>query len=399
MAIAMADEQEYGRNRSAGNLFAGSHPLNREWSSGDVSGGAAFNEIQYPLSSVFSEPGISDYIRPWANGLLVKNGDFVSETTRVWRVESGATTATSVGAVTPTWGTPSLGATVVQAPITYKYVGLLAGIPTLKLWKFGLPSFGSASDDFNTFTIEEVDLIRGRRKQAAYGIFNAFGIESGRADEVSVSGEVLARNLARDSSPSAGATAISPVSISPTMVDIFFAPDPAGLDLVGYAAAGNPITGGKMEGNFSYSIELGGRYNTAWVHDTSLSSWKEPVLAEPTLELSMTIAEDAFSDSVLAGARRGDRAYARFRAKGPLLDPAGHVDGPRYLFQWDTAIAVNDAPGADDQDDAAVVEISFEAEHAPGWTATRNGTTGAYGTTDTAGKATEAYLVIPATAL
>lgn len=167
LGITLNREMEIGTVKPRGSKFATAHPLNREWSAGDVEGGFGFNELQYALAGIISDstPG---------------------------QLEEPA-------------GTP------VQA----------------WEWLFSTDTFGK--DEVATYTMEQVDTQRNRAVRAAYCMFNSFSIESTRADEIATSGEVVGKNLEGDVVPTANPVQQNIIVGTTGMVDVFMDDAPEDL--------------------------------------------------------------------------------------------------------------------------------------------------------------------------
>ncbi|MEJ7871702.1 MAG: hypothetical protein WKF67_05550, partial [Rubrobacteraceae bacterium] len=120
----------------------------------------------------------------------------------------------------------------------------------------------------------------------------------------------------------------------------------------------------KLDANFGYNYSFSDRFNQAWVHDRSEPSWKVLLESEPSLTLELVLADDVVGDTVLADAKKGDRAFIRFEAMGPEIYPGLGVFNTAVI---DMCCQVSDAASSDDEDDAYVITIPFEVEHDEAW--------------------------------
>lgn len=345
LGINISEVLEAGKTRPRGQKFAAAHPINREWTEGELEGNAAYNEMQYPFSSILKKVTPTSIALTFANSTAYTAGQIVSGGGYYHKV---TTPGTSAATGTPTWPT-TLGGTVTSGTVTFTNVG--PSTTPLQQWIFDPDTF--AKDVIQSYTIEMVDTQRNRASRINYGHFTEFTMESSRADEIACGGTVVGRALQTGVTPTtAGLVIARPLVATPAHVNVYLDTSSAQLGMT------------KLEANFGYNLSLSDRFNQAWVHDRAVAGWKEPVEAEPSFTLELTIAEDTIYDTILANARKGDRAFIRFEALGPeiILN-----SGIYYALEFDMACQVSDAPERDEEEDAYVVTVPFEAEHDDTW--------------------------------
>lgn len=348
LGIALTDEMDIGKTRPRGSKFASQHPLNREWSSGDVEGSAAYNEMQYPLASILRKTTPTSLFIVRANSAAYTLGTILIPATPngfVYRVTVGGVS----GAAPPVFPTATNG-TVSDGAATIMNIGPDTLVPYQ--WLFDIATYGK--DDVQSYTVEVVDSVRGRAMRAAYVLFQEFSIESSRSDEVALSGSVVGRNLAKNQVPTSGATQLSPIPALTSQINVYMDPSAAALGTT------------KLDANFAYNLTLGDRFNQAWVHDRSLTSWKEHVESEPSFTLEMTLAEDAIVDQIVTAAKAGGKQFVRFEALGPNIVGSG-ANAVQNALVVDMAVQLSESPEYDEEEDSYVASLTFEAEHDDAW--------------------------------
>lgn len=346
MGVALSDEFDVGSTRPRGQKYPSAHPLNRRWGAGDIDGNPAFNEMQYALSSILakSSPAPRNLIGTRANSTAYALGDVIASGTRLYRATTAGTSAATPPAAL---GTTTTGQTVTDGTVVWTDQGVSSGVTAYE-WIF-TPS-STQKDDVATFTVEQIDFIRNRAFRSSYCMFNEMSIESSRSDEISLSGSIVSRELTRGVTPTTPLSMPAPAVMTPAMVNVYLDTSSANFGTT------------KLAANFGYSLTISDRFNQAWVHDRSLASWSEHLESEPSVELELTIAEDAVTDTILANAIAGQRMFVRFECIGTDLG-----GGIKNTFIFDMAAQISDSAGQDDEDDAFVLTIPMAAEHDDTW--------------------------------
>lgn len=346
LGINMSPSMEVGKQRARGAKYASGHPINREWSEGGLEGSAAYNELAYGFASIYSKPVFASLIQtfaistPYTVGRLVNGGGTIQRVT---------VPGTSAGTV-PTWATVA-GATTVSGGVTFTSTGVLATGNPIQQSTFETLTY--SRDDVQTYTIEQIDTERDRAVRMSNAAFTELTLESSRADEMTIGGTVVGKIMERGVAPTtAGVVQERPIYATPSHVNVYLDDAYTGLGVT------------KLEANFGYNYSFSDRFNQAWVHDRSEPSWKQLLESEPSLTLELVLADDEVGDTVLADAKKGDRAFIRFEAMGPEIYPGS---GVFYTAVIDTCMQVSDSPSTDDEDDAYVVTITMEAEHDEAW--------------------------------
>lgn len=147
------------------------HIQNREWSTGSLEGGLAFNELQYVLSSVMSQATVTQKVDPADNTTPVDAWD----------------------------------------------------------WEFVINQY--EADNPATYTIESGDLKQQRGRRGAYGLVNEFSLQAESTGQVQVSGGLVAQILEDPVSDltTTGITVARPVWASPKMISIYLDDTPEAL--------------------------------------------------------------------------------------------------------------------------------------------------------------------------
>lgn len=346
LGLAMNPQWDVGRQRSRGAKYASGHPINREWSEGGLEGSAAYNEAAYPFASIYSKPIFTNLIPAFVAGATYAVGRLVDGGGSVFRV----TASTGPAAAAPAWPA-STGATVTSGGVTFQHTGLVTAATQIQQQVFETQTY--AQDDIQTYTLETIDTERDRAARISNAAFTEFTLESSRSDEMTVGGTVVGKLLQSGVTPTtAGVVSERPIYSTPSHVNVYLDDSHTGLGQT------------KLEANFGYNYSFSDRFNQAWVHDRSEPSWKQLIESEPSLTLELTLADDEFSDSILADARKGDRAFVRFEALGPEIYPGS---GLFYTCLVDQCMQVSDSPSNDDEEDAYVITIPLEVEHDDAW--------------------------------
>lgn len=166
--------------RPNGAKFKTAHVQNREWTTGSISGGLAFNEIGYVLASAADKPVI---------------------------------TQLDDGAATP-------------APIS--------------VWDYEFKMDQYAADDPQSYTIEQGDLKRLRARRAAYCLVNEFTLSTARQGEVEVGGSLVGQIMEDPITGGLNTTGIveaEQVMASPKMVSVYLDTTPAAIGTTKFTGA------------------------------------------------------------------------------------------------------------------------------------------------------------------
>jgi hypothetical protein len=96
--------------------------------------------------------------------------------------------------------------------------------------------------------------------------------------------------------------------------------------------------------------------------DRAAGSYEEHVEQRASLDVTLTIPETATYDTFMDDLRIGAKKFVRLDVLGPEISP-----GANYVFQWDVACQISDAPSVDDADGVQVIEIPLAAERDGTW--------------------------------
>lgn len=340
LGIAMSPQMDVAKLRARGAKYASGHIINREWSEGSAEGAAAYNEMPYPLASIYSKPIVTNLLgtfqatTAYTLGQAIIVGGFILV----------VTVAGTSGASAPTPG--AIGTTSTSGGVTFKNV---ASSTSQSFTEMIFDTQQWAKDNIQTYTLEAIDTQRARAIRMSNAAFTELTLESMRGDEMTAGGTVVGKLMDRGVTPTtAGLIQDQPIYAAPSHINVY-------LDDT-WASLGTT----KLEANFGYNYSFSDRFNQAWVHDRANPSFKQLIESEPSLTLELTLADDEVGDTILADARKGDRSFVRFEALGPEIWPGSSV---YYSLVIDMCCQVSDAPETDDEEDSYVITIPLEVEY------------------------------------
>jgi hypothetical protein len=346
LGLPLSPAQNIQEFRPRGFKFATAHAETQRWSEGEIDddSGLAYNEIQYVLASVFSKttPTTAD-VEVWSAGTKVVGEEYVPVTPNghVYRV----TASDGSDSTQPTWPTGA-GSTVTHEGVTWLEIGADTG--SGYRWVFDMNTF--ARDDVQTYTIETGDSETGRSYRAAYCYFTGLEIESGRSDEISVSGDLVGRARQPFALTTSGIAEADLVPATPAHLNVYMDDTAAALGTT------------QLDGNFTSTISVTDRANQVWFHGRQYQGPAGRVENPPDATFELVQADGEEVDEMLLGLENGQRKFFRFEFVGPEIVP-----GLRYSFTWDISGNIGDAAEFDDEDGVHAVTVPFVAEHDGTW--------------------------------
>lgn len=348
MGLPMTRAYNIQEFRPRGSKFATAHALNQEWSEGEIDdeSGCAYNEIQYVLASLFSKPAPTTPLSSPAitRGLEVKLGEGYVQTGRAYRVTQAGTTHASSA---PTYGGTTKGQTVTDGNAIFTDIGTSAG--TGYRWTFDMSTY--SRDDVQTYTIETGDVRTNRAYRSAFCYFTGMELESSRADEVSLSGDIVGNQQE--------ARSLTDLSASPEKQLIPATPAHLNIYMDDTAAA---LGTTQLDGNFTATVSISDRATQAWFHGRQHKGPAGRVETAPEATFELVQADGEEVDKMLLGLAENQRKFFRFEWVGPEV-----VVGVRNMIQFDIAGNIGDAPEWDDEDGVYAATIPFSAEHDGAW--------------------------------
>jgi hypothetical protein len=219
---------------------------------------------------------------------------------------------------------------------------------TGKLWTF--ESAIAGPDAPASYTIEFGSSVRGHR--FTNFIVNELTMTWAKTAAPELSGSGFGRALEDPFTLTGSPTSIALIPVLPTQIDVF-------KEATG-AATVTPTN--RILRDFSLSWTLSGRYSPVRVLNSANPSFETHVESEPELGLELQVAVDAEGMGYLTDLRAGTRTFLSMRATGALIE-----SGQNYLLKVDTACAVVDSDGFDDNEGARVVTWNMGGQYDTTW--------------------------------
>lgn len=219
------------------------------------------------------------------------------------------------------------------------------GATAAYLWSFEPGQ--SVEDVVKTFTVEAGSSVRAGR--FAYGLVTELGLKADR-ESVEVSGSMLGQQYEDGITLTAGATAVEPVPVLPTQIDVF-------LDDTSAELGDTQLTR-----VLSAEFNISDRFGPLWVLNSALGSWATHVETEPKATLKLLVEADDEGMALLPVLRAGDKRFIRLQATGPTIE-----DAYTYLLQLDMCVTVAEVGEFSDEDGVYAIEWTFNATYDATW--------------------------------
>lgn len=214
-----------------------------------------------------------------------------------------------------------------------------------KVWTF-TPS-QSTPDTIKTYAVECGSPVRAGK--FSYGIVTSFGFRfDPRAIEVS--GTMVGQRFTDNITLTASPTAIEPVPVLPSQLDVFLDDTSANL--------GNTKLLRLLRGEFNISD----RFGMLTTVNSAMQSWAAHVETQPNATLKLLVEADEQGMALLNNLRQGTKAFVRIAATGDVIETTYH-----YALQLDLCVTVSDVSEFSDQDGVYAVEWTFNVTHDPTW--------------------------------
>lgn len=221
-----------------------------------------------------------------------------------------------------------LGDPVITTPV---------GATNARLWTW--PIRVSAPQDGKSFTVEQGSGVAAERTSGV--VITGLGIDYSR-DELSLSGDVLARAFETGITITAAPDEIPLVPMLPKEVDVY-------LDTT-VGALGTT----KLLRALSASWNISDRFGALWPLNSALASYAATFETEPSSEINLTLEADAVGMGLYAVLRAGSTRFLRIESTGQEIE-AGYP----YQLRFDGAVKVTDVPDFSDEDGIYAVGWQF----------------------------------------
>lgn len=203
------------------------------------------------------------------------------------------------------------------------------GATDARLWTW--PISVSAVQEGKTFTLERGSSVQAERVTGA--AITALGIDYTR-DELSLSGEVLARAFETGATMTAAPTDLALVPMLPKEVDVFLDTTVGGIGTT------------KLLRALAASWNIGDRFGALWPLNSALPSYAATYEIEPSSEIGLTLEADAVGMGLQAVMRAGATRFLRIQSQSGTEIEAGFP----YRLRFDAAVKVTDIPDMSDED-------------------------------------------------
>lgn len=222
------------------------------------------------------------------------------------------------------------------------------GATTARLWTF--TSAIAGPDAPATYTIEYGSTVRGHR--FTNFIINELTMTWAKTAAPELSGSGFGRAIEDPFTLTASPTSLALIPVLPTQIDVY-------KEATG-AATVTPTN--RILRDFSLSWTLSGRYSPVRVLNSANPSFETHVESEPELGMELQVAIDAEGMGFLTDLRAGTRSFISMKAIGGLIET-----GQNYTVKVDTAVAVVDSDGEDDNDGARVITWNLGGQYDATW--------------------------------
>lgn len=212
------------------------------------------------------------------------------------------------------------------------------GATDARLWTW--PINVTAPQEGKSFTIEQGSSVAAERTSGA--VITGLGIEYTR-DELSLSGDVLARAFETGATLTAAPAEIPLVPILPKEIDVYLDSTIGGLGTT------------KLLRALSASWNIGDRFGALWPLNSALASYAATFETEPSSEINLTLEADAVGLGLYAVLRAGSTRFLRIEATSGQEIEAGFP----YQLRFDGAVKVTNVPDFSDEDGIYAVGWEF----------------------------------------
>lgn len=205
----------------------------------------------------------------------------------------------------------------------------------------------SSEDSVKTFTVEQGSGVRAGK--FTYGLVKDLTLSFNR-EKIDVSGTMLGQAYQDGITMTTSSTAVIPVPILPTQLDVFLDDTSAALGTTKLLRA--------LSGEFS----LSDRFGPLWAINSEVDGFTAHVETRPTARLKLFVEADQQGMGLLTAMRAGGKRYVRIRAVGPTI-----ADTYTYEFQLDFCGAVSEVGEFSDEDGVYAIEWTLDAAYDSVW--------------------------------
>jgi hypothetical protein len=249
------------------------------------------------------------------------------------------------------WTEAEISGIASYSDLTYIFASLLSyGAPqqqgTTPAYKWTFTPSQNSADTIKTYTVESGSSVRAGR--FSYGIVTEFGLEISR-DSAEVSGTMLGQKY-EDNITLSSTTAVEPVPILPTQVDVYMDNSAANIGTT------------KLTRVLSASFDISDRFGPLWVLNSAASGYVAHVETVPTVTLKLLMEADSTGMEPLTALRGSAKRFLRIKATGPLIQ-----NPYNYEFVLDMCGLVTDVSDFSDEDGVYAIEWTFTATYDANW--------------------------------
>lgn len=181
----------------------------------------------------------------------------------------------------------------------------------------------------------------GTAEKCNYGVINGLTIGFSRTDSPSLDGDLFARRLdyAATLTAASAVSAMNNVPILPGQIDVYMDDTGAGIGV------------SQLTRDFNVEFHFTDLFDMIWPLNSSLNSFAGHTLKKPDIGMTLQLGNDAVGRGLIDELRSGETKFFRVKCTGPTIEP-----GINYLYQWDTAAKVMDAPSRGDANSLSTLE-------------------------------------------
>lgn len=357
--------------------------INREWSSGGLTGTPDYREIAFPLCGIYGDPTISlvdTGVYDWTwNPRSV--GGF--DRPRTFSLERGVAglnaeavqylVMTALNQNFSREGGMDQGGTFFarrfdwDAQMSTNQKRTITGTGTISGGTYAIVyggqsatvPFGATASAIQTLlealsNVEPGDVIvTGGPVASTPVVIESTGINAQRAVTVTVDGALLTGGgsvAATTTTPAVAPTSSDVIPIMPGEVNAY-------LDTTVGAIGTTQYTG-----DFACGWALGNRRNPVWTLNRSLDSFASHVQTKPDPTFTLSVNNDAVGRQLIPVMRAGTSRFLRIEAVGPIISGAYHFE---YVLDFHGKIVA--APSLGDVNGARTLDWSFRTMHSSAW--------------------------------
>ncbi len=258
---------------------------------------------------------------------------------------------TTMAALGQEWVEAKVSGQASYTDLAYLLASILSyAAPTLQgtsAYKWTFTPAQNSEDTIKTYTVEHGSSVRAAK--FTYGLLRELTMTFNRK-ECSLSGTMLGQALTDGISMTSGATAIEPVPVMPTQVDVY-------LD-----SYGGTLGTTKLTRALSAELAISDRYNTVWALNSAISGFAAHVETAPSATLKLLAEADSSGMAPLTTLRNGSKCWLRIRATGNTISGSD-----KYQLTLDLCGTVADVGEFSDEDGVYAIEWTFNATHDATW--------------------------------